>query len=99
MQNPTQSSRKVQLRHVALSVAQEALRSRPFHEWIETLLRSLGLVPFLSVPVEVVGLYISLIKRQPLEFGLSLAGLICLPGVCGTVVKIVRRIKKLIQSA
>ncbi len=91
-------SRRVRPRHLAGSLLQEATRPRPLREWLQSAVDTLGLIPGLNVPAEVLSGGFSLCEGDLVGFGLSLAGLLPVAGECAVALKIARRARRLAQG-
>src|SRR5579872_5574623 len=65
-------------------------RLRPWSDWVHEAVDTIGLIPGLNIPAEIVSGALSLYKRDYIGFGLSVAGLVPVAGDLAVGVKIVR---------
>src|SRR5579885_939861 len=90
---------RIKTRHIAGSLLQETFRPRSWREWLQGAADTLGLIPGLNVPAEVVSGGLSLCEGDLIGFGLSLAGLLPVAGEVAIAIKIARRARRLTQGA
>lgn len=86
-------------RHIAGSLVQEATRKRPWHEWAQGVADTLGLIPGLNVPAELISGGLSLYEGDLIGFALSVAGLLPVGGEIAITIKMARRARRLAQGA
>lgn len=85
--------------HFAASLIVETLQPRSWHEWAKSAADTLGLIPGLNIPAEIVGGSLALYEGDWIGFGLSLIGLLPIGGECAVMLKIVRRARKAAMAA